>query len=223
MDWLNIVKTQQARSKIKQFFKKELRGENITRGKSMLEHEAKRRGAKLSDINKPEYYGPLLKKYSFSDMDSLYGAVGYGAVTSVYVISQLIEEQKKQIEASSEEKQAAALPKPQEVMRHGKPTSGVYVEEGAGMLVRFAHCCNPVPGDEIAGYVTRGRGVTVHKADCANIINSEPERKINVSWAEEELGEFNAKLRIIATTTRASLGEITVYVSMPAPCYGGIR
>ncbi len=213
MDWLNIVKTQQARSKIKQFFKKELRGENITRGKSMLEHEAKRRGAKLSDINKPEYYGPLLKKYSFSDMDSLYGAVGYGAVTSVYVISQLIEEQKKQIEASSEEKQAAALPKPQEVMRHGKPTSGVYVEEGAGMLVRFAHCCNPVPGDEIAGYVTRGRGVTVHKADCANIINSEPERKINVSWAEEELGEFNAKLRIIAYDHPSLLGEITVYVS----------
>ncbi|MGI6214603.1 MAG: RelA/SpoT family protein, partial [Christensenellales bacterium] len=213
MDWLNIVKTQQARSKIKQFFKKELRGENITRGKSMLEHEAKRRGAKLSDINKPEYYGPLLKKYSFSDMDSLYGAVGYGAVTSVYVISQLIEEQKKQTEASSEEKQAAALPKPQEVMRHGKPTSGVYVEEGAGMLVRFAHCCNPVPGDEIAGYVTRGRGVTVHKADCANIINSEPERKINVSWAEEELGEFNAKLRIIAYDHPSLLGEITVYVS----------
>ncbi len=213
MDWLNIVKTQQARSKIKQFFKKELRGENISRGKTMLEHEAKRRSVKLPDIAKQEYYEPLLKRYSFSDLDSIFGAVGYGAIPSVYVISQLLEEQKKKTESEKAEKQAAALPEPNEAIQHGKPTSGVYVEGGAGMLVRFAHCCNPVPGDEIAGYITRGRGVTVHKADCANIINCEPERKIKVSWAEEEIGEFSVKLRIIAYDHPSLLGEITVYVS----------
>ncbi len=212
MDWLKVVKTQQAKSKIRQFFKKELRGENIALGRDMLEHEAKRRGVKLGDLTKPEYFEALLKKYSFSDIESIYGAVGYGVVPAIYVVGQLLEEQRKQREEEAPQK-APTLPDPKDFIKQGKPTQGVYVEGGSGMLVRFAHCCNPVPGDEIVGYITRGRGVTVHKADCVNAINSESERKVQVSWAEQETGSFNASLRIIAYDHPSLLGEITVYVS----------
>ncbi|NLC32366.1 MAG: bifunctional (p)ppGpp synthetase/guanosine-3',5'-bis(diphosphate) 3'-pyrophosphohydrolase, partial [Clostridiales bacterium] len=110
-------------------------------------------------------------------------------------------------------KKTPTLPEPKEVLNQGKPTHGIYVEGGAGMLVRFAHCCNPVPGDEITGYITRGRGVTVHKADCVNAINSEPERSIGVSWADEGTGIFNAAVRIVAYDHPSLLGEITVFVS----------
>ncbi len=212
MDWLSIVRTQQAKAKIRQFFKKELYGENVQKGRDMLEHEAKRRGVKLGDLTKPDYLEPLMKKNAFSDLDALFGAVGYGALPSAYVISRLIEEQKRDEEAAAPKK-APALPEPSDVMRQGKPTHGIYVEGGAGMLVRFAHCCNPVPGDEISGYITRGRGVTVHKADCVNAIRSEAERMVNVSWAEEEKGTFNASVRIIAYDHPSLLGEITVFVS----------
>ena len=212
MDWLSIVKTQQARTKIKQFFKRALRDENISKGKTMLENEAKRRGVKLGELTKPEYYENILKKYSFSDLESIYGAVGYGVVTAIYVISQLIEEERKH-NSAKETPKTPSLPEPHEYMQKGKPTNGIYVEGGSGMLVRFGHCCNPVPGDEIVGYITRGRGVTVHKADCVNIINCEPERRINVSWAEEDIGAFSARLRIVAYDRPGLLGEITVYVS----------
>jgi guanosine-3',5'-bis(diphosphate) 3'-pyrophosphohydrolase len=217
MDWLNVVKTQQAKAKIRQFFRKELHGENVAKGKDLLEKEAKRRGAKLGELTKAEYLEPLLKKYAFSDLETLFGAVGFGGLPAIYIISRLLEEQKKETDSVSQ-KRAPVLPEPTEVLRQGKPSHGIYVEGGAGMLVRFAHCCNPVPGDEIMGYVTRGRGVTVHKADCINAINSEPERAIRVSWAEEGAGTFNASIRIVAYDHPSLLGEITVFVSdMGAP------
>ena len=168
-DWLRVVKTQQAKAKIRQFLKRELRGENVIKGRDMLEKEAKRRGVALSALTKPEYYEGILKRYAFSELNDIYGAVGYGGIASAYVISRLLEEQRKT--------ETPALPKVQEVSHEeaqshlGKPTHGVYVKGESGMLVRFARCCNPVPGDEIIGYITRGRGVTVHKADCINATN----------------------------------------------------
>ena len=217
MDWLNIVKTQQAKAKIRQFFKKELYGENVQKGREILEKEAKRRGVKLGDLQKPEYLEPIYKRYALSDIDAVYGAVGYGGIPSAYVISRLLDEQRQATEKDNLKK-PPLLPEPSEVMRQGKPTHGIYVEGGSGMLVRFAHCCNPVPGDEIVGYITRGRGVTVHKADCVNAINSEKERAIAVSWAEEGTGNFNASVRIVAYDHPSLLGEITVFVSdMGAP------
>jgi len=126
--------------------------------------------------------------------------------------------QQQRSETEKTEKKTPTLPEPKEVLNQGKPTHGIYVEGGAGMLVRFAHCCNPVPGDEIVGYITRGRGVTVHKSDCVNAMNSEPERAIRVSWAEEGTGTFNAAVRIVAYDHPSLLGEITVFVSdMGAP------
>ena len=137
--------------------------------------------------------------------------MGYGGIASAYVISRLLEEQHKA--------EAAAAPKVQEVTEDevkahlGKPSHGIYVKGESGMLVRFARCCNPVPGDEIMGYITRGRGVTVHKADCVNASNSEQERMVEVSWAGgSELTEFNASITIIAYDHVSLLGELAMAI-----------
>ncbi len=210
MDWLKIVKTQQAKAKIRQFFKRELRGENVQKGRDMLEHEAKRRGVKLGDYTKPEYYEPLLRKYMFQELDDIYGAIGYGGIAAVYVLSRLIDEKNKH-----EAPQAPKLPAVGEAAAQqpqGKPTQGIYVLGEPGMLVRFARCCNPVPGDDIVGYITRGRGVTVHKADCVNALHGEPERAVPVSWAGEETGTFSANIHIICYDHSSLLGELTNFI-----------
>ena len=178
----------------------------------MLEHEAKRRGVKLTDYTKPEYYEPILNKYMFNDLDDLYGAIGYGGVAAVYVMSRLIDEKTRQEEPKKPIPLVAspeALPPPRQA---GKPTQGIYVQGEPDMLVRFAHCCNPVPGDDIVGYITRGRGVTVHKADCINALHIEPERTIQVSWADEGAGDFSASINIICYDHPSLLGEITAFV-----------
>ena len=210
MDWLKIVKTQQAKAKIRQFFKRELRGENVQKGRDMLEHEAKRRGVKLGDYTKPEYYEPLLRKYMFQELDDIYGAIGYGGIAAVYVLSRLIDEKNKH-----EAPQPPKLPAVGEAVSQqpqGKPTQGIYVLGEPGMLVRFARCCNPVPGDDIVGYITRGRGVTVHKADCVNALHGEPERAVPVSWASEETGTFSANIHIICYDHSSLLGELTNFI-----------
>ena len=212
LDWLKVVKTQQAKAKIRQFFKRELRGENMARGREIMEHEAKRRGVQLPSLLKPEYYEPILKRYAFAELEDIYGAVGYGGVAGVYVISRLLEEQRKD--------EAQQLPKvvestPQELQKQlGKPTHGVYVKGESGILVRFAKCCNPVPGDEITGYIPRGRGVTVHKADCPNVSgsDSEQERMVEVSWANTQGGSFNATVNMIAYDHVSLLGELALSI-----------
>ena len=210
MDWLNVVKTQQAKAKIRQFFKRELREENIQSGRESLEREAHRKNVRLSDYVKPEFYEPILRKYMFQDLDDLYGAIGYGGVASVYVLSRLMEEKQKQ-----EEKTAAKLPPPvpqtPPKASTGTVSHGVYVEGDAGMLVRFGRCCNPVPGDEIVGYVTRGRGVTVHKADCVNALHSEPERAIRVAWADDKSESFTATIQAACYDHPGLLGEMSVF------------
>ena len=212
MDWMKIVKTPQAKAKIRQFFKRELRGENVQKGRDMLEHEAKRRGVRLGDYTKPEYYEPLLKKYMFQDLDDLYGAIGYGGAAAVYVLSRLMDEKMRQETPAQPkvpvvEENTNVSPVPTQ-----KPTQGVYVHGEAGMLVRFGRCCNPVPGDDIVGYITRGRGVTIHKADCVNAIHSEPERAVPVSWASEGTGTFSANIQLMCYDHSALLGELTGYM-----------
>ncbi|MBQ8136917.1 MAG: bifunctional (p)ppGpp synthetase/guanosine-3',5'-bis(diphosphate) 3'-pyrophosphohydrolase, partial [Clostridia bacterium] len=212
MDWLNVVKTQQAKAKIRQFFKRELREDNIQNGKESLEREAHRKNVRLADYVKPEYYEPILRKYMFQDLDDLYGAIGYGGIASMYVLSRLMEEKQKQ-----EEKTAVKLPPPlpqtPPQQMTGTASHGVYVEGNPGMLVRFGRCCNPVPGDEIVGYITRGRGVTVHKADCPNAIHGERERAIGVSWAEDENESFTATIQAACYDHPGLLGELSVFFS----------
>ena len=174
----------------------------------MLEKEAKRRGVALPALTKPEYYEGILKRYAFSELNDIYGAVGYGGIASAYVISRLLEEQRKT--------ETPALPKVQEVSHEeaqshlGKPTHGVYVKGESGMLVRFARCCNPVPGDSIVGFISRGRGVIVHTATCPNIQEMEPDRLVSVQWDGHETQPFPVRIHIMARNQKGSLADIAI-------------
>ena len=206
-DWLRICKTPQAKAKIRAFLKKELRGENIEVGRSMIEHECKRRGVVMSDLLKPEYYEGLLRKYGFQELDDIFGSVGYGGLASAYVVTRLMEEQRQ--------REPAAPPKIEEKPQStGHISNGVFIEGMSDMdiPVRFAKCCSPVPGDEIVGYITRGRGVTVHKAECTNAISGDPERQVKVAWANADVGTFCVSIKILAYDHVGLLGEVTTFI-----------
>lgn len=210
LDWLNVVKTQQAKAKIRQYFKRELKSENIQLGHDILENEAKRRGAKLGDLLKAEFLNPLLERYSLADLDSLFSIVGCRGITSIQVISKLQEEQRRVQELIQKKNPPpVTAPKP---LTQQKAVQGVYVEGQSGMQVRFARCCNPLPGDEIIGFISRGRGVAVHKVDCVNMINAEKERLINASWSDEKKGNFSAFIKVIIHDKPTILGEIMALI-----------
>ena len=216
-DWMNIVKTSQAKTKIRQWFKKELKEENIEIGRAMLEREAARGTIPLSTLTKPEYVDALLSKLSLFDWDDVCASVGFGAMSAVGVISRLKEEYRRAEKIAVPPPQPVRTEEENEKRQHLAESAGVYLAGEPGMLVRFARCCNPVPGDEIVGYITRGRGVAVHKADCINAINFEPERIVEVSWANPE-SEFLAGLQIVAYDRDGLLADLAVLMSsMKAP------
>ena len=203
-DWLKIVKSSSARAKIKQFFRREMKEENVKLGKSMLESEAKRRGYSLSDILTEESFAKVSEKFSFSSQDEMFASVGYGAITVNQVLFKLIDFYKKEI------------PKP--AIYRGETmgdSSGVIVKGMSGLLTRFAGCCNPVPGDEIVGFVSRGRGVVIHRADCPNIKNLETEegRILPAEWAAGGSGRFVAGIVIKAKDQGVALSVLTSVVS----------
>lgn len=187
-DWLKIVKSSSARVKIKQFFKKEMKEDNARTGKSMLEAEAKRRGYSLGELLTDETFLRLASKMSFTSQEEMFASVGYGAVGVNQVILKLIDYYRK-----SQPQQAANK------FYVGKSSdgNGVKVKDTPGLLVRFAGCCNPVPGDEIIGFISRGRGVTVHRADCPNLTNIEKDRLIEVAWSENVGSAYNAGIKVI--------------------------
>lgn len=202
-DWLKIVKSQQAKSKIKQWFKKELKEENIVKGKDMLERESKRHGYPLSQIAKPDLILAMFKKLSINSVEDLYAAVGYGSINTAQVIPKLVEEQKK---VDKEDEKLKLLEQLQQKQVQSKPKSmasnSIIVKGEANMLVRIARCCTPVPGDGIVGYITRGRGVSVHRSDCNNLggLDNTQVRFIDVEWADSASlgGKFNATVHLKA-------------------------
>lgn len=203
-DWLKIVKSSSARAKIKQFFKREMKEENIKIGKSMLEAEAKHRGYSLSDILTDESFAKISEKFSFFSQDEMFASVGYGAITVNQVLFKLIDFYKKEI--------------PKKPVYHGEGNSesgGVIVKGMSGLLTRFAGCCNPVPGDEIVGFVSRGRGVVIHRADCPNIKSLETEegRILPAEWAATSGGRFIAGIVIKAKDQGVALSVLTSVVS----------
>ncbi len=214
-DWLRICKTPQAKAKIRQFLKKALREENIELGRSMIEKECARRGVRVSDLVKPEYYEPLLKKYGFTAFEDVCGSVGYGGMAAMYVVSRLLEEQKAQetpalpVLPAEEEPSVTEQRLSQRRAHHGIVMTG---NEDLDIPVRFAKCCSPVPGDDIVGYITRGRGVTIHKAECLNAVNGEAERKVPVAWANDGEGSFLATIKILAYDRVNMLGEIALII-----------
>lgn len=209
-DWLKIVKTQQAKAKIRQWFKKENREENIQRGKEMLADAAKRQGLQLSDINKDEYFADLLKRFNMADFDSVCAAIGYGGISTGQVLHRVLEQRRKEKKAAElaarlEQKEADQKASPDGHMR------GVAVKGEPNMAVRFAHCCNPLPGDDIVGYITRGRGVSVHRTDCPNVegLRKDPERIIDVKWNEGISSSYTASVQIIADERTGLLMDIS--------------
>ena len=213
-DWLRICKTPQAKAKIRQFLKKALKEENIDLGRSIIDKECSRRGVKMSDIAKPEYYEPLLRKYGFLDWEDICGAVGYGGMAAVYVVSRLMEEQKNKETPAQNIKDVKDLVSGEQMLRQRRAHHGIVMtgSEDLDIPVRFAKCCSPVPGDEIVGYITRGRGVTIHKAECANAAAGEDERKISVEWAIESEGTFSAAITVVAYDRVNMLGEIATII-----------
>ena len=191
-DWLKIVKSSSARVKIKQFFKREMKEENVRMGKVMLEAEAKRRGFSLSELLTEDSFLQISARMSFNGQDEMFASIGYGAVSVNQVIVKLIDYQRK-----SQPQQE--IPK---FYKSGKNRdSSVKVKGMAGLLVRFAGCCNPVPGDDIVGFISRGHGVTVHRKDCPNIHNFEDDRLIEVSWTgSADDGAYNTGIKVVGNT-----------------------
>ena len=214
-DWLKIVKTSQAKAKIRQFYKKELKEENISNGKQMLEYEAKRQATTLPSLLKPEYLDPILRRFSFSDLDDLYAAVGSGGLTSVQVVSRLIEEQK-----NHDKPLVPVLPRFQTDLQQGSHNPHKRTDEGIkvaglpGCQVHFARCCTPLPGDEIIGYITRGRGVTIHSRECVNVVSSkDPDRWVSAEWAETVNSAYSGSIQILCQDRHNLLADLMSYIA----------
>ena len=215
-DWLKIVKTSQAKAKIRNFYKKELKDENIATGKSMLDAEAKRQGSALSALMKSEYAEPILRKFSFADLNDLYAAIGCGGITAAHVVTRLREEQK-----SHEKPLVPVLPRvaPEQTAPKGGRSSakddlGIRVAGLPGCQVHFAKCCTPLPGDEIIGYITRGRGVTIHSRECVNVNDShDPARWIEAEWSDTTHSSYNGSIQILAVDRSNLLADLMSYLS----------
>ena len=203
-DWLKIVKSSSARVKIRQFFKREMKEENGKMGRVMLDAEAKRRGYSMSDLLTEESFAHIAAKMSFNGQEEMFASIGYGAVSVNQVIVKLIDYHRK------------SQPQ-QEVTKYFKSNKsnagGVKVKGMAGLLVRFAGCCNPVPGDDIVGFISRGHGVTVHRKDCPNLKNAEGERLIEVTWSDVADNVYNASIKVVGTTQTEVLTIVAAAVA----------
>lgn len=208
-DWLNYAKTSQAKTKIRQWFKKANREENIVRGRDMLTDAAKRQGKKLTDLVKPEFYAPLLKRFTLNEMDDVYAAIGYGGMTTGQALHRLMEEYRKAEKAAELEERL--LHKEELHESYDDQGRGVVVKGEHDMVVHFARCCTPVPGDEIFGYITRGRGVSIHRKDCPNAetLLLDVERIIPVEWVSGMTQIFPVTIHVIAGERAGIMMEIT--------------
>ena len=212
-DWLNIAKSGSARTKIKQWFKKERREENIIRGRSMLEDELRHSGISVDDALAEEIITPVMKRHSYNSVDDLCAAIGYGGITVSRIVNRVRDELQKA--ASEKEKKTAydkmsqaAERREQQAQRNAKAIHGILVEGLDNCLVKFSRCCTPVPGDDIVGFITRGQGVSIHRRDCINYQKSldteEQGRWIHVSWADNITDTYLTTI-VIAAKDRSGL------------------
>lgn len=208
-DWLKFVKSSGAKNKIKSWFKKAQKTENIEKGKELIEKELKRIGFTHSDLFKPEYIEPMLEKYKYKTIEEMYAAVGFGANSSVKVIARMLQEYRKEHQEEDIEQKIEELKKAKQ--RKIKPSnSGIIVKGIDNCLVKLSKCCNPLPGDEIVGYITKGRGVSVHRKDCINVkdLISEENRMIDVEWYEEEKASYQAEVEVFSNDRTGLLVDI---------------
>ncbi|MGI8999947.1 MAG: TGS domain-containing protein, partial [Candidatus Limnocylindria bacterium] len=201
-DWMNIVRTSHAKEKIRAWFKRQQRDENITQGKDLLDRELRRLAHEtLASVDAAKLV-EIASQYRYRDMDDFYAAIGYGAVSSASVVSKL------------EIHDDAAITLPEEAPPASPSTTGVRVKGVGDLLVRFAKCCSPIPGDEITGYVTRGKGVTVHRASCPSVLSERDiERLIDVEWELAGQQTYPITVRISALDRPGLLSDITNVVA----------
>ena len=207
-DWLNICQSNQARTKIKQWFKKEKRDENIVHGRASFESEMKRENLPLTAITEPELEAQLLRKLSFDNWDDLYAAIGYGGLTAVKAVGRIRDDINKALKAQTAEKLPQSplrlSPDSEAVRQNRHAVNGVIVEDIDSCMIKFAKCCTPVPGDAIVGFITKGFGVSVHRADCPNAKNrndpSQAGRWVRVRWANQEEQPFETTLELDCIT-----------------------
>ena len=220
-DWLKIVKSSQAKTKIKQWFKKERREENVEKGREILEREIRRQGFTLAEALNPKLLLSIGKRLGLSSEEDLYAALGYGGITLTQVLPKIKEVVKKdaikkEVHPELTERETVLQQKPQEGRgKANKQSQGVTVKGIDNIMVRFSRCCNPVPGDEIVGYITRGRGVSVHRKDCPNLLdnNESADRLIDVEWDTSKPLSFQAEIQIRAADRKGLLSEITKILS----------
>jgi len=205
-DWLNLVRTNEAKAKIRQWFKKEKREENIQAGRDILEKELRRLNVYIVNVDKETFFLSVMKKYNITEIDEFYAAIGYGGISISKILPKLKEEYTR-LQKQNER------PKTVEITTKRKSINGIIVEDIDNCLVRLAGCCSPLPGDEIIGYITRGNGVAVHKADCKHMQNVDGNRLIRVSWDGAPSEYFATTICITALSRIDLVADITMVLA----------
>ena len=215
-DWLKLVKSTQAKNKINQWFKKELKEDNILKGKEMLAQYARAKGFKIANYTKTQYLEAVLRKYGFRDWDSVLAAIGHGGLKEGQVFNKLVEAYDKENKKNlTDEQVLEAASETQEKLHIAKSKSGIVVKGIHDVAVRFSKCCSPIPGDEIVGFVTRGRGITIHRTDCVNVLNmSETDRTrlIEAEWQQPDTKEkekYTAEIQVYANNRTGLLVDLS--------------
>ena len=212
-DWLKFIKTTKAKSKIQSWFKKEQRSENIEKGKDLIDKEIKRIGISHDELFKQDYINAALDRYKFKNLEDMYASVGFGAISQVKIISRMLEEYRKSHKEENIEQKIEELTSKRKTV---KPSStGVVVKGIDNCLVKLSKCCNPVPGDNIIGYITKGRGVSVHRTDCVNVkdLLKEEDRIIDVYWYTEDSASYNVDITVYANDRSGLLADVIQVLS----------
>ena len=210
MDWLKFVKSSSARNKINAWFRRENKEENIEKGKELIEKEVKRISIDYAELFKPEYIKPMLDRYKYENLEQMYAAVGFGANTANKVIARMLIEYRKNHQENNIEDEIKKLATEKHTSKTKQSSNGIIVKGIDNCLVKLSRCCNPLPGDEIIGYITKGRGVSVHRKDCVNVkeLIKEENRMIDVSWVEEEKISYKAEIEIYANDRSNLLSDV---------------
>ena len=211
MDWLSIAKSNQAKSKIKAWFKKAKKEENINKGKEVFEKELKKQSVHYVDIAKGESYDKFIKRYNINCMDDLYALVGLGAIVASSFIAKLKEENLSKDEKDKNLNKAIEENISKNEKKKKYTSYGVTVKGENNLMVRFAKCCNPVPGDDILGYITKGRGVSIHRKDCGNLnnlIKEDPQKVVDVSWGTSNGVAYMAEIQVKTEDKSGILSDV---------------
>lgn len=213
-DWLKFIKSSTAKTRIQQWFKKNERAENIEKGRDILEKEIKKIGIPYSELSKSEYVNAAIERYKFNGIDDMYASIGFGAITPNKIISKMLEEYRKTHKEDDVEEKIEELSKQKDVRRK-TPDTGIIVKGIDNCLVKLSKCCNPVPGDEIVGYITKGRGVSVHRKDCKNVkeLLSEENRMIDVSWYNDKPSAYNVDIAVFSNDRDGLLADIIAVIA----------